>query len=294
MIEQVQQVNFDRGKHPGMEFEILTLENILYRKDMDHNQLNTHQISFYVLMVITDGHGRHTIDFEDYPYKKGSVLTIRKDQIHSFHAGKANGYVLLFTEEFVLSYMEQTGSQKIKEVFNELLFRQATDLSAQDYEEMSVVLEQIDSEFNQYADVHSSSIIRNLLQVLVSKLHRIRNTSSQLNLDHKYIPQFFGFQKLVEQHCTESRSVTYYADQLGLTTKTLNNITQKIIDKAPKAFIDEILVLKIKRELINSHLSVKEIAYRSGFGEPTNLFKFFKRYTGYTPESFRTRYSREF
>ena len=184
MYEKIHLVKFDRSRHPGVEFEILPLENILHRKDLDHNQLNPHQISFYLLILITSGNGKHTIDFKEHAYHAGTILTIRKDQIHSFHPSSATGHVLLFTEEFVLSFMEHTSAKKIKEVFNELLFQQTTDLPSTELEEVIIIIKQLTDEFNRYADVYSSSIVRNLLQVLVSKVHRTRNIKDS-NLDHK-------------------------------------------------------------------------------------------------------------
>ena len=81
-----------------------------------------------------------------------------------------------------------------------------------------------------------------------------------------------------------------YAKELGFSTKKLNMVVQSIVQKPAKVFIDEILMLQIKRLLFNSQLSIKEIAYVSGFDEPSNLFKFFKRYNQSTPESFRQAY----
>ncbi|MEM9833211.1 MAG: helix-turn-helix transcriptional regulator [Bacteroidota bacterium] len=290
MHERIHLVKFDRSKHPGVEFEILPLEDILHRKDLDHNQLNPHQISFYLLILITSGNGRHTIDFKEYAYHEGTILTIRKDQTHSFHPSSAIGHVLLFTEEFVLSFMEHASAQKIKEVFNELLFQQTTDLSPTELKEIIIIIAQITDEFNRYADIHRSSIIRNLLQVLISKIHRTRITK-EVKLDQKYTRKFIEFQTLIEQHCTRSRAVQFYADRMNLTTRTLNTITQQILNKSPKTLIDELLVLQIKRKLINTDLSIKEIAYQSGFDEPTNLFKFFKRLTNKAPQSFRDTYT---
>ena len=60
-----------------------------------------------------------------------------------------------------------------------------------------------------------------------------------------------------------------------------------VLNKNAKDFVDERVILEIKRLLIHTHLSVKEIAEATGFDEPTNLIKFFKRYTGQTPLSFR-------
>jgi AraC family transcriptional regulator, transcriptional activator of pobA len=37
-------------------------------------------------------------------------------------------------------------------------------------------------------------------------------------------------------------------------------------------------------------LSVKETAYELGFQSPSNFFRFFKRYSGYSPAAYRSKY----
>lgn len=287
MPDNFTDITFDRTKGHSLDFDIFPLENILQRTDLNHDPRKAHRVHFYVLILVTSGFGKHTIDFEEYEYAKGSVLTIRKNQIHNFHNGNVKGLILLFTEEYVLSYLEKTSADKIVALFNELLFNQHTKLHDDELISILTLCDQIKEEFIQPIDDHTSGIIRNFLQVLVSKIYRVRSLAPDAAPDHKYTPQFLHFQNLIELHCHKFRSVQYYADKLNVTTRTLNNITHKIIDKPAKKLIDEITILQIKRLLINTNLSVKQIAYSSGFDEPTNLFKFFKRYSGQTPESFR-------
>lgn len=287
MRTPIKMINFDRNKHPGIDFDIIPLEHILDRKDLNHDPKLPHQVEFYLMVICTEGLGSHSIDFNTISYQPGTILTIRKDQIHHFSASDAKGYLFLFTEEFVVSFLERKEANKVRELFNELLFVQRTQLEPQQYSYFLPLINEIQQEFHSPFDDHTSGIIRNLLQVLISRLHRIKRTHEPERVAHKYIGQFLEFQKLVEHQCTTYKSVNYYADQLHVTTKTLNNITHQVIHKNAKTFIDETLMLQIKRLLINSNISIKEIAYQSGFTEPSNLFKFFKRFSSNTPEEFR-------
>ena len=100
--------------------------------------------------------------------------------------------------------------------------------------------------------------------------------------------EFVAFQDLVENNSFQTTKVQYFADKMNISTKTLNTITKSIVHKTAKQFIDEICTKQIKRLLINTKLSIKEIAYQSGFEETTNFYKYFKRQTQTTPEQFRT------
>lgn len=288
MKEEYTNVSFDRTTASLVDFDIFPLETILSRSIENPDPRKTHRVTFYVMIIAKSGHGKHTIDFEDYEFGKGSIVTVRKNQIHRFHEGNAKGFLIAFTEEFVLSHLDKSGSQKIGELFNELLFSQHTRLSKDDQKSMDVILNQIQLELTNPFDDHKSGIIRNLLQVIIRKLHRIRSTSPKFTLTHKYTPKFLELQNLIERHCDQHRSVSYYAEKMNTTTKTINNITQKVGNQTAKEFIDSLSVLNIKRILLNTNLSVKEVAIASGFEDTTNFFKYFKRHTDQTPESFRS------
>lgn len=280
-------ISFDKQRHPGIEFDIVELEDIRQRQNLDHNPRALHRVDFYIFLLITSGKGKHTIDFVEHDFEPGTVLTIRKDQVHKFHQSSAKGLLLLFTDEFMISHQGASSIQKVSELYNELFFEQKTALSKDELQEYMTVIQLITEEFHKLIDSHTSSIIRNLLEILLSKTYRKRALSQQVLKDSSYVQSFLKLQNLIEEKCTHSKSVQFYANELNITTKTLNNITQRTINKSCKLFIDEILILQIKRLLINSKLSIKQIAYQSGFDEPSNLFKFFKRYTNQTPESFR-------
>jgi AraC-like DNA-binding protein len=126
-----------------------------------------------------------------------------------------------------------------------------------------------------------------LLHIFLNKLLRQKSLSALQLQNRKYLPEFVKLQALVEAHCLETKKVEDYAEKMNLSTKTINNITQNILHKSAKQFIDEIVILQIKRLLTNPNLSIKEIAYQAGFEETTNFYKFFKKYVQNTPESFR-------
>ena len=83
--------------------------------------------------------------------------------------------------------------------------------------------------------------------------------------------QFLAFQQLVEEECFKSRKVQYYAQKLGVSSRTLNNIVNEVIHDSAKAFIDERTIMQMKRLLISTNHSIKEVAYMAGFSDPTNF-----------------------
>ena len=74
---------------------------------------------------------------------------------------------------------------------------------------------------------------------------------------------------------------------MGVSAKTLNNIVKDVVNTSAKSFIDERTVMRIKRLLISTDHSIKEIAYLAGFSDPTNFYKYFKKFADSSPEAFR-------
>ncbi|MEM6765080.1 MAG: helix-turn-helix transcriptional regulator [Bacteroidota bacterium] len=286
----IRQVRFENKTVPESSFDMISLEELIRRETRD--ELGTiHRVDFYILLLITEGKGHHRIDFTDYPYEKGSLITVRKDQIQRFSLGGAKGYLMFFKEDFIVSYLEKQESLKTIQLFNEMLGRPIIHLGSQDYTEVLQVVQYMKQEYFQVGDTYSLGILRSLLHILITKLYRAKSERETNLSDRKYLAEFVRFQELVETHSLSSRKVQDYADQMGVTPKTLNNIVRSIVNKSAKTFIDEIVILQIKRMLVNSSLSVKEIAYSTGFEEPTNLYKYFKKYTLTSPEMFRKSHS---
>ncbi len=282
----IQQIEFHNSTVPKSHFDLLRLEELMQR-ELDTPITNVHKVNFYQIFFITEHSGKHRIDFTDYTYKKGDVLTVRKDQIHKFYKSNAKGFLMLFTEDFIISYLEELEALKTLQLFNELISHPKLTLKKKEFEELLLTIKKIEFEYFKVTDEYSMGIIRSLLHVLMTILYRAKAKQEKIPSNKKYLSQFIDFQNLVEQKCFETKKVQDYAHALGCSSKTLNNIAHSIVHKSAKAFIDDIVIKQIKRHLLNSSLSIKEIAYMAGFEEPTNLYKYFKKSTGTTPELFR-------
>lgn len=291
MLPNIEHISFQNKTVPKASFEIALLEELFARGLDKHPELETlHQVGFYILLFVTENTGAHTIDFTEYSYEKGNVISIRKDQIHKFHLTTAKGFLLFFTNDFILSYLEQQEALKTFQLFNELLGSPKMSLNTAFYTEILELVSQIKKEYFNPIDSYSLGIIRSLLHIIITKLYRIKSLETKIPISKKYLSEFITFQKLVEEHCFNTKKVMDYAQKMGITTKTLNNIVQDIVHKSAKVFIDDIVITKIKRLLVHAPLSIKEIAYTAGFEDPTNFYKYFKKHTQSSPEAFRKAY----
>ena len=289
MKKQFTEIKFDKSTGK-FQFDCVNFEEVLNKTPTDHNQFEFHKLSFYAILLTTENGGTYNLNFKDYRYKKGTLFTIRKDNIHKFYKSKAKGVLLVFTENFIINHSSELEASKIFLLFNEMLASPKLQLNKVEFNEIITLIDLIKQEYIEVKDDYSSNIVRNFVQVIITKLFRIKSKDNIVFENNKYLSKFLAFQELVEEHCFENKKVSFYANKMAVTTKTLSNVTQSIIHKSAKSFINDIVIIQSKRLIINSQDSLTEISYQVGFDEPSNFFKYFTKYAGISPSQFRTTY----
>ncbi len=289
MKQKFKEINFDKSTS-GFQFDCVNFEDILKKNPTDHNQFEFHKVSFYVLLLITQNDGSYNLNFKDYQLKKGTLFTLRKDNIHKFYKSKAKGVLLVFTENFIVNHSNKLEASKIFLLFNEMLGSPKLQLNEVEFNEIITLINLIKKENFGVNDFYSPNIVRKFVQIIITKLFRIKSKDNIVFENNKYLSMFLEFQELVENNCFNNKKVSFYANKMAVTTKTLNNVTQSIIHKSAKSFINDILIIQSKRLIINSQDSLTEISYQVGFDEPSNFFKYFAKYAGVSPSQFRGTY----
>jgi len=94
------------------------------------------------------------------------------------------------------------------------------------------------------------------------------------------------FNLLVETHFKEDHSVSFYAEKLFKSPKTLSNNFSKV-GKSPLQIIHDRIILEAKRQLSYTDKTAKEIAYEVGFEDASHLSRMFKKNTGLSPTAFK-------
>jgi AraC-like DNA-binding protein len=89
----------------------------------------------------------------------------------------------------------------------------------------------------------------------------------------------------------EVRQPSFYAEKLNVHPNHLNAVVKRISGKTASQIIRLYLINTAKSLLRQTTLSIKEIAYRMHFTEPTHFNAFFRKNTDVTPQQFRERVS---
>ncbi len=97
-----------------------------------------------------------------------------------------------------------------------------------------------------------------------------------------------NFKNEVEKHFRQWHQVREYADALNVTPNYLNEVIRNTLDKSAKEFIQNRLILEIKRMSLFTSQSNKEIGFNLGFDDPAHFSKFYKSFTGQSLQEFRS------
>ncbi len=95
------------------------------------------------------------------------------------------------------------------------------------------------------------------------------------------------FNLLVEAHFKSQHSVSFYAEQLCKSPKTLSNLFAIFNQKPPSQVIQERITIEAKRLLRYTDRSVKHITFELGFEDVSYFSNFFKKNAGVSPSDFR-------
>lgn len=136
-------------------------------------------------------------------------------------------------------------------------------------------------------DSVQEEMLRVLIARLIIKTTRLIKDQGFLNVikDEK-IELLRSFNLLVEEHFRQEHSVVFYASLLNKSPKTISNYFSKY-HKSPLQIIHDRIVLEIKRLLIYTDKSAKEIAYTVGFEDASHLSRLFKKQTGISPTTYK-------
>jgi AraC-like DNA-binding protein len=236
-------------------------------------------------------YGRKTIDFQD-----GNLICIAPNQVVEIDnevEAKENmlGWGLFFHPDLIRA---TSLNDKIKDYsFFTYETSEALHLSDKEKNILYECVQKIQIELQENIDVHSQYIIVSTIELLLNYCLRFYGrqmiTRSQTNKTivaqiENILNHYFAEIKIKEQGLP---TVKYLASQVHLSPSYLSDILKKETGKNTQEHIHFYLIEAAKNHLLNTNLTINEIAYNLGFDYPQYFNKLFKKKTGQTPLEYR-------
>lgn len=279
------------SENSNLDVEVMSFPELCSRLDLskDHDPFSVHRIEFYLILIVNKGSYSHFIDFKSYDLVGGSALFIAKNQVHRFDETikEADGICIVFNRLFMDKYYFLSDNYKLNRIFNYHIEGPVIHQTEMNRDSLIEVATQLYNEYHIPNDFAKSEMLRTLLNLLLLKAERAKAVQSTQVTPADSLETFCAFRDLLEKEYTNTRSARAYAKNLFVSYKLLNNTVKKLTGKTVKAFIDDFVTTEIKRYLVSTALSIQEVSYKTGFEEPSNMVKFFKKNTNTTPRQFR-------
>ena len=130
-------------------------------------------------------------------------------------------------------------------------------------------------------------LVRSLMLQVFILLSRTNNGENEKQLSPYNHTLLKAFQKLIEKNFATLKLPRDYAELLYITPNHLNAVCNDFLGISAGEVIRNRILLEAKRLLINLNFTIAEIGYQLNFTDNSYFSKFFKKYTGLTPEEFR-------
>ncbi|MEM6319252.1 MAG: AraC family ligand binding domain-containing protein, partial [Bacteroidota bacterium] len=202
----------------------------------DHSIIAPHRLSFHMIFLVTKGEGQHYIDFQSYAYKKGSILFLTKGQIHAWEVKEENdGLLIVFSEAFLQQSFGFSSVLQYYRLFNYQLYTPIHQLEAFQFVEFMDLFSKLKREYNEPNDFAKEKIIGSLMSYLLLKAERLTRQKKLPVENEHYQKLFIDFKNLLFANYKNDRNAAYYADNLGISYKHLNEVCKATINQTAKA-----------------------------------------------------------
>lgn len=270
--------NIQKEEDKNLSFRVFDLTND-YLKEYG----KPHKKDHFFIIVIEEGTLQLHIEDKIHFLKPGKISVVFPDQVHfiSDTSDDLKGKIILFEEILFCSDILKNELS----TYNVNLSTQlhCTVLSSEDFQQSLYLISIIQGIYQQPSLIKKEQARFQIKIFLLGLIESVHGLHPILHKETADKPIYVRFKKLLNEHYKQYRTVQYYADELAITTKKLNSITKKHCGETAIQAIHNRILIEIKRQLMFSDLSHKEIAFDLGFNSPSALNKFVKSKLKETP-----------
>ncbi|MBS7229445.1 AraC family transcriptional regulator [Flavobacterium psychroterrae] len=269
--------NIQKPEDKNLSFRVFDLNTVNIQ-----DYLQPHKNDHFCIIIVEAGKINVQIEEKIHYLKAGKISIIFPDQVHSLSdlSEDLKGKIILFEEVLFCSDILKNELSAYNVNLSANL--NSTMLLNPEFTEALFLIQNIQNIYNNPSLVKKEQArfyIKVFLLGLIESIHGQHPVLLQKANQHVYI----GFKKLLNEQYKSERTVQYYASELMVTPKKLNEITKKHCGETAINAIHNRILTEIKRQLMFSDLSHKEIAFDLGFSSPSALNKFVKAKLKETP-----------
>ncbi|MEZ8087931.1 helix-turn-helix domain-containing protein [Vibrio sp. 1S139] len=245
-----------------------------------------HRHEYWELVWCKEDAGTQSIDFVEYENCANRFFTIAPGQVHLSKSMGNNVRLLLFSPVFVETDLRS--SQLVRTVFSTDCGRPPyIDCDERGIQYLAPLFTMLKEECDSGEEKCDLDLLESLTKVFLRYLSRYAIAPREkCEQSDARVRRLMG---LIEQNFKEERKCEFYASELSLTSKRLNELVKNERGKTVTQLIHSRILLEASRDLAFSSKTIKTIAFELGFEDPAYFSRFYRKQMNESPMEFRLR-----
>lgn len=287
----INEYHLNRHQPDKPQFAILDLNNHIKTNQCRITKPHIH--SFYQIIWFKRGNGKHFVDFKSYDVSDNALFFVAQNQVHYFDENTGyEGVLLHFNEAFLVKNENEMEFLLKCNLFNNPYQQPSCSISTKTNGILDEYISQIEQEFKNEEEFGKEQILRNYLKSFLIQIQRRKNEFENLSDQLPELPdekrlQLVRFVNLIDENYQKGFTIAEYARLLFISSRSLSELTNQLLNKTPSQMIQERIILEAQRMLLYSSLNINQVGYRLGFDDPSYFVKYFKKHTNISPSEFR-------
>lgn len=278
-MKRVSVLNFDIG-NIGVHVSMGGFANI-----GDKAVSTVHSHADFEYHTVMRGEAEIELEKDKVSLKENDVILIFPDTFHKFLKSERESAVL----SFVFSIRKNRRGQDYHKIISERLSGDGFFVMRENHSAVEWLRRIVANTYskNPFAAPERRSCLSLILTQLFTALSSDKGTEVPEQDDYEQDTRIYIIEEYFNEHYMENITLGALAESLYLGEKQTERIIKKIYGTGFRERLTKIRIKSAVELLLESDVSVKEIAERVGYDSYNGFYSAFKRKTGKTPDEYR-------
>lgn len=247
-----------------------------------------HRDDYFLFGFVESGYCRIALDFEEYDLHAGEMFCVRPGQVHRLADERTVRGTVLFVDAACID----AGDRR---TLTEFAFQpHPLSLEPPLWHELEALFDMIGHR-TEALQTSDAEVVKRLIRLLAGAVvgmiaDAVRQTLRNRSATGRQVDLALAFRELLDRDRLLEGGPARYAAELHVSTGYLNEAVRAVAGASVGRYIHEEQMLRARRLLIHTSMTVREIAFELGFADAAYFTRLFTKMTGISPSSFRRQY----
>lgn len=246
-----------------------------------------HEHPYYELGYTIEGIRKVFINHTVYVLREGDLVLVRKNEIHramQYEDSGTNGINLIFSDNYLQPVIERYGKERVDCLFEKRIFH----FELKNKRNIEKLMHAMIFEYRHPDDyIHHSQEL--FVQELFIQLLRWeeRNREQEVNYETIDNQRMQEAAKYISRHFHKDLKLPDVAMQYGVSTSYFAKKFKAVTGFSFKEYLTAVRIREASSLLIQSNMSITEVAIKCGFSDSNYFGDVFKKVKGVSPRAYR-------